>query len=110
MVDALADEIDRRAIDDPSLAFGQAGIALLHGYRAHAGRADGADRAFAALERALANLATARGPWLFRGLAGIAFAIHDLGELAGDAGDVLAQLDDLIARGLDADAWDLTDG
>ncbi len=113
MADALADEIDRRAIDDPSLAFGQAGIAILHGYRARAGRADGADRAFAALERSLDNLAAARGPWLFRGLAGVAFAIHDLGELAGDATDVLAELDALIARGLDVDArhaWDLTDG
>ena len=112
-VEAIADELDRRTIDDPSLASGLAGVALVHGYRARAGRGDGADRAFAALERALAGIAAVRTPGLFAGIAGIAFAIEDLGDLAGDADDVLAQLDGLVARGLAADprlAWDVVEG
>ena len=93
-VEAIADELDRRALDDPSLTLGVPGVALVHGYRARAGHADGADRAFAALERTLAALGAVHSPWLFVGVAGIGFAIDDLADVAGDADDVLAQLDE----------------
>jgi hypothetical protein len=112
-VEAIADELDRRELDDPSLAFGLAGVALLHGYRARAGRDDGADRAFAAIERALAAFGTLAEPWLFEGAAGLGFAIHHLADQIGDAGDVLVQLDDVASAALALSpplAWDLTHG
>jgi hypothetical protein len=112
LVEAIADEIDRRDRVDASLAFGDAGIALLHGYRARAGCEDGADRAYAALERALAGLGELGRPWLFSGLAGVGFAVHDLAEVLGEADDVLAQLDELVARAaaIDVPFFDLTSG
>ncbi len=113
VVEAIAAELDRRAPEAPGLGNGQAGIAILHGYRARAGCADGGDRAFAALEHALANLATAPSPWLFEGTAGIGFAIHHLAGEVGEASDVLAQIDRLVLQVLSHDvlpSWDLTDG
>ena len=112
-VEAIADELDRRAQGDPSLGFGLAGVALVHGYRARAGHDDGEDRAFGAIARALPAAAASPRSGLFDGLAGLGFAIHHLADVIGDERDVLARLDEHVLDAIGAapaTAWDLTQG
>lgn len=113
LVEAIADEIDRRSIDNPRFATGQAGIAILHAYRARAGCEDGADRAFAALEVALERLDEITGPGLFDGCAGVGLAVHLLGDVCDVDSDVLESFDELVAGALAGDrlaSWELADG
>ena len=62
-VDAIV--TDLAAIDlDPSLYYGHAGVALLHGYRARCGAADSLDAAAEHLGAAAEMFAEERAPWL----------------------------------------------
>ncbi|HEU5060247.1 MAG TPA: lanthionine synthetase LanC family protein [Kofleriaceae bacterium] len=90
---------------DPSLYYGHAGLALLHGYRARTGQDGAIDAAADALAAAAASFAEERAPWLARGFAGVAFAIAHLGDLVETDEDTLPDLDAAIGNVVDRDPW-----
>ncbi|HEY8141300.1 MAG TPA: lanthionine synthetase LanC family protein [Kofleriaceae bacterium] len=104
-IEAVALDLERLAPGDPSLYHGQAGIALLHGYRAR----DGDERAVDAAGDALAIAVAGRGeeqlPWLGRGFAGAAFALAHLRDVIDAGPDALGELDKAIAWVLERDPW-----
>jgi hypothetical protein len=113
LVDAIADAVDGRPPDDPTLCSGWAGVALLHGYRARAGREDGEERAFAALEQALDTIDSVESPWLFDGWTGVGFVAQHLADELGEVGDVIEPIDAIAEQLLateDMRAWTLTHG
>src|SRR2546421_614568 len=76
VVEAIVAELELRNLDDsPSLGDGLAGVAVLHGYRALDGAPSAETTAFTCLEKALANAVAAPRPSLFRGYAGLGFAM-----------------------------------
>ncbi|MCX5747625.1 MAG: hypothetical protein NT062_34600 [Proteobacteria bacterium] len=107
LIDVIADEVARRAgeVNEPSLASGQAGVALLHGYRALDGAPEGADLALESIQRSLDLVMMNPTPWLFSGYAGTGFVMHQLADVIGDTGEVLAQLDELIATAVATAPW-----
>lgn len=103
---ALAITADLAGIDlDPSLYYGHAGVALLHGYRARCGEADAVDDAAEHLGAAAEMFAEERPPWLARGFAGVAFAIAHLSDLVETEPDTLPDLDAAIANVVDREPW-----
>jgi hypothetical protein len=103
-VDAIV--TDLAAIDlDPSLYYGHAGVALLHGYRARCGAADSLDAAAEHLGAAAEMFAEERAPWLARGFSGVAFAIAHLSDVVETEPDTLPDLDAAIANVVDRDPW-----
>ncbi len=104
-VAAAVRELATREVVDPSLGYGEAGIAILHGYRALVGEPDGAEQAFAILARVLDRLLARPQPSLFDGYAGVAFALHHLAAVLGDGEEALGDLDALIVEALAVDTW-----
>lgn len=102
VVETIADELRRRAVTTPSLGYGNAGLAVLHGYRALAGVAGAEEDAVACIEAAMGAVAKEPGPWLYMGYAGLGFALQQLAPVAGDVDDALAQVDAMIASELAA--------
>lgn len=104
LVAAITDDLVRRPIVDPSLGSGQAGVALLHGYRARVARTRGddihaeasAELATDALAASLPAIVRSARIGLFDGCAGTAFALHQLADVVGEAEDTLAELDAVI--------------
>jgi len=97
---------DLAAIElDPSLYYGHAGLALLHGYRARSGHAEALDAAADALSAAAEMFAEERAPWLARGFTGVAFAIAHLADLVETEPDTLSDLDGAISNVVDRDPW-----
>jgi lantibiotic modifying enzyme len=95
--------------DEPSLAGGSAGLALLHGYLAQAQHGRGhADAAAHCLEQALAGVAAnPTSASLYSGLTGVGWALAHLGDrLPGlDGADDLAEIDDVLLGHLDRSPW-----
>jgi hypothetical protein len=103
-VDAIV--TDLAAIDlDPTLYYGHAGVALLHGYRARCGAADSLDAAAEHLGAAAEMFAEERAPWLARGFSGVAFAIAHLSDVVDTEPDTLPDLDAAIGNVVDRDPW-----
>ncbi len=103
-VEAIAADLATLELD-PSLYYGHAGVALLHGYRARAGNPAGLDAAAEALGAAAGMFAEERAPWLARGFTGVAFAIAHLGDLVETDEDTLPDLDAAIGNVVDRDPW-----
>ena len=103
-VSAIAADLARLELD-PSLYYGQAGLALLHGYRARAGHGDSLDAAADALGAAAGMFAEECPPWLARGFSGVAFAIAHLADLVETEPDTLSDLDAAITNVVDRDPW-----
>jgi hypothetical protein len=99
----------RAPAEDPSLAGGSTGRALLHGYLALAPHGHGhADAAARCLEHALAGVADRpASASLYGGLTGVGWALAHLGgRLPGlDGEDDLGQIDDVLLDHLDRSPW-----
>jgi hypothetical protein len=97
------------AADNPSLAGGSAGLAILHGYLALAPHRQGhADAAARCLEHALAGAAAnPTSASLYSGLTGVGWALAHLGGwLPGlDGADDLTEIDDVLLGHLDRSPW-----
>jgi class I lanthipeptide synthase len=106
-VAAIAADLDRVGIDDPSLGAGQAGIALLHVYRARAGVDGAAAQAEQALDRALAAIDARATASLFAGLPGVGWVMQHAGDQLDCAPDALADLDAAVFRLLEGWRSDL---
>jgi hypothetical protein len=104
-IEAVVGDLERLEPTDPSLYHGQAGIALLHGYRAHDGDDSAIDAAGDALAVAVAGHGEEKLPWLGRGFTGTAFALAHLGDLIDPGAETLEELDKAIAWVLDRDPW-----
>ena len=102
---AVAADLERLEPTDASLYHGQAGIALLHGYRALDGDARAVDAAAGSLSIAAAGQGEESLPWLGRGFAGTGFAIAHLQGLIDPGADTLAALDRAVAWVLERDPW-----
>jgi hypothetical protein len=111
-VQAILDDLSRLgpdSVDDPSLAAGTTGLALLHGYRALTdGGPEHAALARQYLRRALAALAD--GPAvasLYGGLTGAGWAVtHLQSRLPGvDGANDLAEIDEVLLRHLGQSPW-----
>ena len=90
---------------DPSLYYGHAGVALLHGYRTRAGDGEALEPTAEHLTAAAEMLAEERAPWLARGFTGVAFAIAHLADLIETEPDTLPDLDAAIGNVVDRDPW-----
>jgi hypothetical protein len=90
---------------DPSLYYGHAGVALLHGYRARAGHGEALEPTAEHLSAAAAMFAEERAPWLATGFTGVAFAIAHLCDLVETEPDTLTDLDAAISNVVDRDPW-----
>jgi lantibiotic modifying enzyme len=101
-VHAIADALRGRALDDPTLANGHAGLALLFAELASAGGdAHFADAAQRSLERAIDALAARPlPPGLFHGFAGVAWVARRLGADSA----ATAEIDELLLRALEPGA------
>ena len=104
-ITAVARDLRRLAPTDASLYYGQAGIALLHGYLARAGQDDAIDHAAESLEAAAAGMDQDRMPWLARGLAGIGLALTHLDDLIEIDPDTLEQIDEAVGGVVDRPDW-----
>jgi hypothetical protein len=98
----------RAPAEEPSLAGGSAGLAILHGYLAQAQHGQGHAEAARCLGHALA--AVADNPTvasLYSGLSGVGWTLAHLGErLPGlDGEEDLAQIDDVLLGHLDRSPW-----
>lgn len=102
--DAVTADLAGRELD-PSLYYGHAGVALLHGYRARTGDERALDAAADSLGAAAAMFAEERAPWLAGGFTGVAFAIAHLADLVETDDDTLPDLDAAIANVVDRDPW-----
>jgi hypothetical protein len=109
---AIVEAVDaggRNPADDPSLAGGTAGLAVLHGYLSHGERgpehAAVARRCLREATAAVADNATPAG--LYSGLTGVGWALaHLQGRLPGlDAEDELAEIDGALLDHLDRSSW-----
>jgi len=113
-VDAVAESITSLSpgARDPSLAGGQAGIALLYAWLAKAGRSSHArDLAWQCLDRAIEAVATEEmGSWFWEGFSGIAWAAELVDRLLdgspdgadtaleNEAGDDNEAVDEVLSR------------
>ncbi len=102
IVEAIAAELRGRDVSTPSLGYGNAGLAVFHGYRALAGVAGADEDAGACIEAAMGAVAEEPCPWLYMGYAGLGFALQQLAPVAGDVEEALAQVDAMIASELAA--------
>ncbi len=105
-VEAIAADLAGLELD-PSLYYGHAGVALLHGYRTRAGHGDALEPTAEHLTAAAEMLAEERAPWLARGFSGVAFAIAHLADLIETEPDTLPDLDSAIGNVVDRDPWRL---
>ena len=104
-IEAIARDLEAAKPSDPSLYHGQAGIALLHGYRARLGDEHALDAAGDALATAVTGEGEEKVPWLGRGFTGTAFALAHLRDLIDAGPETLGELDKAIAWVLERDPW-----
>lgn len=105
MVAETADALTRAPHEDPSLAGGSAGRALLHA-RLATGDTDQRDAALACLRHALPSLRRRGGPAsLHVGAAGIGWALTHLSGTLLDDRDRCRDLDRALSRLLDRQPW-----
>ena len=109
---AIVADLERRGLDpsgDFSLAGGSAGLAVLHGYLAQAGRGPASNaRAHRCLRHATAAAAEQLGTAsLYSGLTGVGWAMAHLGPRWPDrnAEDDLAEIDEVVLEHLDQSPW-----
>jgi lantibiotic biosynthesis protein len=95
-VDEIVAALDGVELDDPSVEAGLAGVALLHGYRARAGEDGAAEAASEALAAAIERIDRLTTPWLFRGVAGLGFALHHLADVVAVEDDACLAVDALV--------------
>ncbi|MCE9576555.1 MAG: lanthionine synthetase C family protein [Deltaproteobacteria bacterium] len=102
----LAVQVAADPLDDPTLIRGAAGAALLHGTLARGGDEQAAERAHAALGRALERIGeVAPGPWLGTGFVGVAWVMNHLADVLPIDDDALAPIDEMVADLLRRPEW-----
>jgi hypothetical protein len=103
----IAERLAAIELDDPSLAGGAAGVALLHAQLAREGDDAAGERAYDAFAAALRAVPRAQGPWLASGHLGVGFAAAQLDDLIELDEGVLPTFDRVAADLLAPDAWPL---
>ena len=104
-VAAIAADLAAIEPDGPGFNSGHASRAVLGVHLARTGDGEAGDRAVDALEAALDGLDAATSPWLFGGLAGVAWTAAHLADLVEVDQETFADLDRLLGKLLEVDPW-----